>query len=295
MKNTGLIEKSPSPVANFSFGFLGASLGTACCHPFDVVRVRSMVTGSTLSSFNELLKNTKTQGITSLWVGLSAGLLRQAFYGTARFGAFETLQDWLKQVYKKSKLSPLENASCGLAAGALAGFVGNPPDVALTRMTSDLKLPPELRRNYRNGFEAMIRIAKEEGVISGLLCGVSANIQRSVVVNGVMLGTYAQSKDFFQSWTNLPKNSPILQFLAGNVAGFMTGVFAVPADLIKTKLQHAQPGEYLGARDLIFSVLRTKGIRGFWAGFLPFWFKLAPHTTISFMVIENLREIWMNT
>jgi hypothetical protein len=35
--------------------------------------------------------------------------------------------------------------------------------------------------------------------------------------------------------------------------------------------------------------LRTEGVRGFFKGWLPNWFRLGPHTIISLMVYEELR------
>lgn len=41
---------------------------------------------------------------------------------------------------------------------------GTPAEVALIRMTGDGRLPAEQRRNYKNAFEAIGRIGKEEGI-----------------------------------------------------------------------------------------------------------------------------------
>jgi len=287
--------KPPPPAAlNIVFGFMGAGTATTFCHPLDVARVRAMVAGKNAGWISEMVRTAKTEGAAGLWTGLSAGLIRQLFYGATRFGTFETFQDWRRASLPEGQktLSGAEKTLCALGAGAIAGVVGNPPDVALTRMTSDNKLPPELRRGYKNGFDAMFRIAKEEGIARGLMCGVAANVQRSILVNGVMLGTYAQSKEEIQRVTGLAPNSVILTFLAGNLAGFATAAIAVPADFVKTRLQHSVAGQYKGAADLVTKTVAQHGVLGLWAGFWPFWAKLAPHTTISFMVMEGCRSMW---
>lgn len=43
-------------------------------------------------------------------------------------------------------------AGLGMVAGMCGAFVGTPAEVALVRMTSDGRLPPEQRRNYSNAF-----------------------------------------------------------------------------------------------------------------------------------------------
>lgn len=42
-------------------------------------------------------------------------------------------------------------------------FTGTPAEVALIRMTADGRLPLNERRNYKNVFDALFRIYREEG------------------------------------------------------------------------------------------------------------------------------------
>ena len=50
-------------------------------------------------SFPTLLTNmVKTEGISSIYAGLSAALMRQAIYGTARIGLHRTFSDKLQEV-----------------------------------------------------------------------------------------------------------------------------------------------------------------------------------------------------
>jgi solute carrier family 25 oxoglutarate transporter 11 len=53
-----------------------------------------------------------------------------------------------------------------MSAGGLASLVGTPAEISLIRMTSDGRLPPAERRNYRNVFDAVLRISREEGVLT---------------------------------------------------------------------------------------------------------------------------------
>ena len=51
----------------------------------------------------------------------------------------------------------------GMASGAVAVCIGTPFDVALVRMQADSMLAVEERRGYKNVFDALIRMSKEEG------------------------------------------------------------------------------------------------------------------------------------
>ena len=48
----------------------------------------------------------------------------------------------------------------GLISGALGSFIANPFDLSLVRLQADAKLPLEQRRNYKNVFDAVIRVSK---------------------------------------------------------------------------------------------------------------------------------------
>jgi len=94
---------------------------------------------------------------------LSAGLLRQATYTTARLGVFTIL---LEQFTRPDGTAPPlhEKAVIGMVAGGIGAVVGTPAEVALIRMTSDGRLPVEQRRNYRNVFDALLRITREVSI-----------------------------------------------------------------------------------------------------------------------------------
>lgn len=53
-----------------------------------------------------------------------------------------------------------------MIAGACGAMVGTPAEVALIRMTADGRLPLAERRNYNGVFNALIRITREEGILT---------------------------------------------------------------------------------------------------------------------------------
>eukprot|EP00966_Prymnesium_polylepis_P214463 4966690-Prymnesium_polylepis.1 len=53
----------------------------------------------------------------------------------------------------------------------------------------------------------------------------------------------------------------------------------------------AQPGEYSGLLDALSKTVRTGGPLALWTGCGPATIKLAPHTVISFVLLDNLSKI----
>lgn len=50
--------------------------------------------------------------------------------------------------------------------------------------------------------------------------------------------------------------------------------------------------EYTGAMDVAVKVVQRNGVLGLWKGFLPFYMRLGPHTTISLMLLEQLQILY---
>ncbi len=68
------------------------------------------------------------KGIRSLWSGLSASILRQTTYSTARFALYDVLACQIQQT-NGGKLTAGSTVACAGVAGGLAGMVGNPTEV----------------------------------------------------------------------------------------------------------------------------------------------------------------------
>lgn len=80
---------------------LGGCMGWAIVHPFNTIAVRSNLASMSGKkfSFNTMVAE---QGIMSLYDGIAAGVWRQVFYASSRFGLFETFRDKLHEIRGKT-------------------------------------------------------------------------------------------------------------------------------------------------------------------------------------------------
>lgn len=80
-------------------------------------------------------------------------------------GQWKNLETCPFFVCRKTSKAPnlLISMGMGMTAGAVGSFVGNPSELILIRMTADGRLPVAERRNYTGFFNALFRIAREEG------------------------------------------------------------------------------------------------------------------------------------
>jgi solute carrier family 25 oxoglutarate transporter 11 len=93
-------KQVPVPASvNFATAGMGGLFGWAIVHPFNTLGIRmnlATASGNAKVSFVPYLVSTvKTQGFLSLYSGLGAGMLRQVFYSTSRYGFFEVFRDEL--------------------------------------------------------------------------------------------------------------------------------------------------------------------------------------------------------
>lgn len=116
-------SKKPAPLPasiNFATAGLGGLIGWIGIHPFNTLGIRmnlSIVSGNASPKLSFIKFSTgiiQKEGFLSLYSGLSAGLTRQLFYATSRFGFFEVFRDELSKYWGTNFAT---RAIAGITAG----------------------------------------------------------------------------------------------------------------------------------------------------------------------------------
>lgn len=181
----------------FVVGGASAMLASSFIHPIDLSKVRLQLYATLNpgkprpSSLSILKEMVRTEGVSSIYAGLSASLMRQAVYGTARIGLHRTISNELSARNKGKPLSFGTKMLSAICSGSIAVVAGTPFDVALVRMQADSMKAKENRRGYKNVFDAISRVIKEEG-FGKLYSGLLPNVLRGVSVNVGMMACYDQ-------------------------------------------------------------------------------------------------------
>lgn len=289
-------DPMPSSVKFFFSGMSGMA-ATCVVQPLDLIKTRMQVAGTTkeyASAYEAVKGIIAKEGVLAMYTGLSAGLLRQATYTTTRLGVYNYLFELWKATYSTPSFA--SKIGLGMVAGVVGAFVGTPAEVVLIRMTTDGRLPPNERRNYKNVFDAILRIAREEGVLS-LWRGVVPTMSRAMVVNGAQLSSYSQAKQMLLA-TGQFKENITLHFYSSMIAGFVTTVASMPVDIAKTRIQNMKiidgKPEYTGGFDVVSKIITKEGPLMLWKGFLPYFARIGPHTVLTFVFLEQLTAAYMN-
>lgn len=287
----------------FVVGGASAMLASACIHPIDLSKVRLQLFAThnpgmpKPSSIGILMDMVKTQGVSSIYAGLSASLMRQAVYGTARIGLHRSISNELSERNKGKPLSFGTKMLSALTSGSIAVVAGTPFDVALVRMQADSMKPKEQRRGYKNVFDAITRVAKEEG-FSKLYSGLVPNILRGMSVNVGMMACYDQAKELVAQYITKEELSsskpPSMenQLIASLIAGFTAAAFSLPFDLLKSRLQDG--AKYKGVVDAARKVITEEGFLAFWTGFNAYYMRTAPHAMIILLTQEPITRAYRN-
>ncbi|KFA65279.1 hypothetical protein S40285_02697 [Stachybotrys chlorohalonatus IBT 40285] len=291
---------SPAVRAALPFinGGLSGMVATAVIQPVDMIKVRIQLAGEgttggpkpgPIAVARQIVASGK---VLDLYTGLSAGLLRQAVYTTARLGFFDTFMGSLTQRAKDQGrgIGFSERATAGLTAGGLAAMLGNPADLALIRMQSDGLKPLAERKNYKSVIDALTSIAKGEGV-AALWAGAAPTVVRAMALNFGQLAFFSEAKAQLKSNTQWSAQTQTLT--ASAVAGFFASFFSLPFDFVKTRLQKQSKGPdgklpYKGMADCFAKVAKQEGILRFYRGFGTYYVRIAPHAMVTLIVADYL-------
>ncbi|KTG32034.1 hypothetical protein cypCar_00029540, partial [Cyprinus carpio] len=200
----------------------------------------------------------RSDGVLALYNGLSASLCRQMTYSMTRFAIYETVRDKISS-QNQGPMPFYQKILLAAFGGLTGGFIGTPADMVNVRMQNDVKLPPELRRNYAHALDGLLRVWKEEG-IRKLFSGASMAAGRGAMVTVGQLSCYDQAKQLVLG-TGLMTDNIFTHF----VASFIAGVIHCLSDTGKL------------------------GPKAFYKGLVPAGIRLIPHTVLTFIFLEQLR------
>lgn len=212
-------------------------------------------------------------------------------YSLVRLGSYEKMKERLIRDGQSSTFRLLLAASL---AGGLGGIAGNPADVLLVRMTSDLIRPIEKRYGYSNALTGLFALVRTEG-IQGLTRGLGTNTLRAILMNASQVGSY----DFFKS-TLLGRSVPIVNYqLHDNIvlhliASCLAGTFATtvcsPADVVRSRVMAS--ASTTSIHKILAQSFRDEGARFLFKGWTPAFIRLGPNTVLMFVFYEQLKKAW---
>merc|ERR1711997_728241 len=120
--------------------------------------------------------------------------------------------------------------------------------------------------------------------------GMTAGGSAAFVGTPAEVATYSQAKQAILS-SGYIQDGIFCHFVASMISGLVTTVASMPVDIMKTRLQSMKyvdgVPEYKGAGDVLMKVVKNEGFFSLWKGFTPYYFRLGPHTVLTFIFLEQ--------
>lgn len=282
-----LVDRSKRQ-AKWYHGGLAGTCAAGFTHPLDLIKVLLQTQQKQeFGLVSMTVRVVKNEGVLALYSGISAGVLRQLTYTITRFGVYEMVKNHVANTRPENKnLSFAEKLSLAGASGFVGAIVGNPADVSNVRMQNDVKLPKDQRRNYKHVLDALMRVVREEGG-TRLMNGVTMNSFRGALMTIGQIAFYDQVKQMMVA-SGYFKDTVPTHLTSSVIAATIATVLTQPADVMKTRLMNAKPGQYSGIGSVFMEVAKN-GPLGFFKGFTPAFVRLAPHTILLFVFFEQIR------
>ncbi|KAJ0398308.1 hypothetical protein P43SY_000830 [Pythium insidiosum] len=285
-------------------GGSAAVIAAVAIHPIDLVKVHLQLAGqaggaaANVSGLSVARSVLASKGVSGLYSGLSAAVARQMVYGTARLGMHRALSDYLierRVAAGQSASLPLAVKSLSaMTTGAIAATLGCPMDVALVRMQSDTLAPAAERRGYKNVFDAILKIARSEGVLT-LWRGSVPLVARGAAMNLGMMASYDQAKEVLAARYG---DGFLTNTGASAVSGVVCAFTSLPFDLVKSRLMNmkANPATgqypYSGVTDCFRQIIVKEGPTKLWRGYWTYYTRCAPNAMIVLLVVEHINSLY---
>lgn len=275
----------------FIGGTVGGVTGILTVYPLDTVKCR-LQTHRHYSGMGDVFREmVRTEGATSLYRGLLSPVVGFGALFAMSFSAYGQAGRYFRSRDTRG-LNPKEAAARELdlwemtLAGAWAGFWQAPGRQVFERVKGVMQVRHGTggKGPYSWTGACLADLVRKEGIQMGLFRGMGATFLREIPQFMVYYPVYELCRRAFAKKTTLTpspsthisENTPgvheatMYLLLAGGIAG--TAQWLPPIycfDVIKTKMQTAQPGQFSSIVDTYHKTIKADGVRGLFRGLGP--------------------------
>ncbi|KAJ4545411.1 Fe(2+) transporter [Exophiala dermatitidis] len=195
LAGTNSTDGKHHPFAAAASGAAATITSDALMNPFDVIKQRMQVHGSTYRSLTHCAREIfRTEGFSAFYVSYPTTLCMTVPFTATQFMAYESLSTIMNP---KKEYDPITHCVAGGLAGAFAAGITTPLDVIKTLLqTRGLSQKDEIR-NVRGLFHAASIIKREFGW-SGFMRGWRPRIISTMPSTAICWSSYEMAKAYFK-------------------------------------------------------------------------------------------------
>lgn len=278
-------------------------------NPLEVIKTRMQLQGELASKgqytvhYKNILSATyvivKHDGIRSLQAGLAPALWFQFVMNGTRLGTYQIL---FENGYTKDNEGNsvfYKSVLVGGVCGILGAWAGSPLYLVKTHLQAQAAQEIAFGHQHNHGgtWKAFKHIYTTQG-IKGLFRGGASSMPRAFSGSTSQLTSFAYSKEWLMKYSAFHDSPVLTAFVASITSGVVIGLCMTPFDLIALRLYNQGVDAngkgllYNGYTDCVVKIWRSEGFFGFYKGLGASYIRLAPHTVLSLVFWDKLKDIF---
>ncbi|KAI9657284.1 MAG: asparaginyl-tRNA synthetase [Trizodia sp. TS-e1964] len=278
-----------SLLANLAAGAFAGIAEHTVMYPIDVIKTRMQIlnpspTAVYTSLSNAVARISSTEGIRSLWRGISSVALGAGPAHAVYFATYEAVKHAMGG--NGGGHQPLAAATSGACATIASDALMNPFDVVKQRMQVHGSVYTSISHCARS-------VYRSEGLIA-FYVSYPTTLAMTVPFTAIQFMAYESLSKVFNP---MRAYDPLSHCAAGGLAGAFAAGFTTPLDVCKTLLQTrgtSRDAEIRNAKGLWEAasiVGRRNGFRGFFRGLRPRIITTVPSTAICWTSYEMAKSV----
>jgi len=283
-------DPSEGPVRTFVKGFLTGFIEAIICYPTEFIKTQLQLQSKTNPEYKGILdcgmKTVKTNGFMGLYRGAAPLIIGSSGKQAARWTGYQTVANQFKD--EKGNIAIPARMFAGACGGVSEAVLAvTPIETLKTRVTDDMRRGTG---NYTGSLDAAMKILKSEGP-AGLYRGVVPTIAKQATNQAVRFPTQFYCLKFLVGDDKEKQKDPIMNGLAGAVAGAVSVIVTMPQDTVKTRMQGEEAKKlYKGTMDCAMQIIKKDGPAFFYAGTWPRMIRVSLDVGITFCVFPLLSK-----
>eukprot|EP00105_Crassostrea_gigas_P008451 XP_011423021.1 PREDICTED: mitochondrial coenzyme A transporter SLC25A42 [Crassostrea gigas] len=268
-------------------GAMAGAVAKTVIAPLDRTKINFQISNKQFSARGALLflrDTVRSEGVTKLWRGNSATMVRIIPYASIQYAAHEQYKRLLSTDKRKQHLPPHLRFLAGSLAGVTSSSLTYPLDLMRARMAVTLKA------QYSNLWSVFLHIVRAEGPAT-LYKGFTPTVLGSIPYSGASFFTYETLKKWHAGYCDGRDPAPIERRALGAVAGLLGQSASYPLDIVRRRMQTAgvtgQGSMYTSISQTVKVVWRSEGWRGLYKGLSMNWIKGPIAVGTSFTVYDT--------
>uniref|UniRef100_A0A7S4AV27 ADP,ATP carrier protein n=1 Tax=Pseudo-nitzschia australis TaxID=44445 RepID=A0A7S4AV27_9STRA len=294
-------------------GGLAGCIAKTATNPLERIKMLSqtgehgMKETSIVSLYRNILKN---EGISGLWAGNGANLLRIFPSKAVVFSSNDMYQGFFRRLLssmqgddsyihedpqQRKRLPSTLSFLAGGFAGVSATACTYPLDFARGRIGGKLGSRTSdgaLKKEYRGITHTVLLTVREEGFLA-LYKGVTPTLIGSLPYVGIQFGTVSLLETLFPS-SSFSASPAVRKMIFGGLGGVAAGVITYPNDTVRRLLQlqgsRGTTAQYNGYWDCARKIYRAEGLARFYRGAVINIVRMAPNSAVQFGSYELLKQ-----